>query len=164
MKKVISLCICLLLLSCKQDSKLKSKISTLVTSANEKYIIDTLTGDTLRMVSSKKIDKKKKTRISYEETQVDLGTVVEGTKVKHSFKFRNTGNEPLIIHSAYGSCGCTVPSYPKEAIMPGEESKIDVVFNSSGRVGPNTKSVIVSANTVPQETQINFSVSVTKKE
>ena len=60
-----------------------------------------------------------KTTIEFEETKHNFGTIKEGEKVKHIYKFKNTGDNPLIISNAVASCGCTVPSYPKEPIPPG---------------------------------------------
>jgi hypothetical protein len=156
--KLLLLCIPVLV-ACHQDGKLNN-ITTKLYKKNTKYTIDTLTGDTLFVADAAKQRGIRKTRISYESTHYDFGTVTEGKKVKKTFTFRNTGTVPLKIFSAYGSCGCTIPTYPKELIAPGESGEILVEFNSKGRVGPNTKSVIVSANTLPQETQITFTVNV----
>lgn len=84
------------------------------------------------------------------ETEVhDFGKVVQGEKVAYSFKFKNTGNADLIITSAKGSCGCTVPEWPKDPVAPGAEGMIDVVFNSDGKSGQQNKKVTIVANTVP---------------
>jgi len=94
--------------------------------------------------------------MSFEETVFDFGTVSEGEVVKHTFYFSNTGKSPLIIHSAQGSCGCTVPDWPKEPIAPGEEGKIEVTFNSNGKGGDNKKLVTILANTKPVKTVITI--------
>lgn len=84
------------------------------------------------------------------ETEVhDFGTIVQGEKVAYAFKFKNTGKADLIITSAKGSCGCTVPEWPKEPIAPGADGVIDVVFNSDGKSGQQNKKVTIVANTVP---------------
>ena len=84
------------------------------------------------------------------ETEVhDFGTIVQGEKVAYAFKFKNTGKADLIITSAKGSCGCTVPEWPQDPIAPGEEGVIDVVFNSEGKSGQQNKKVTIVANTVP---------------
>ena len=69
------------------------------------------------------------------------------------FKFTNTGAAPLIIANAKGSCGCTVPSWPKEPIMPGETSVIKVKYDSK-RVGPINKSVTISSNAGNEPTKV----------
>ena len=96
------------------------------------------------------------TSIAFEHTDFDFGTVDDGEKVKHTYKFKNTGNEPLIISSAKGSCGCTVPKWPSEPIPPGGEGQIDVEFDSKGKPGKQTKRVTVTANTVPAQTFLNI--------
>ena len=92
--------------------------------------------------------------MKFESDTFNFGTVIEGEKVAHSYKFTNTGNHDLIITKAVGSCGCTVPEWPKEPIKPGQSGTIDVVFNSDRRVGKANKMVTVYANTEPAERKI----------
>jgi len=94
------------------------------------------------------------TTMSFTDTTFDFGEVTEGEKVEHSFKFKNSGNEPLILSNAKGSCGCTVPQWPKEPIAPGEEGVITVVFNSKNKKGPRNQKVTITANTNPAQTFI----------
>lgn len=83
--------------------------------------------------------------IDFETEVVDYGTVEKGGDGVREFKFTNNGKEPLIITSARGSCGCTVPSWPKEPIAPGETAVIKVKYDTQ-RVGPINKSVTVNSN------------------
>ncbi len=83
--------------------------------------------------------------MTFDVTTVDYGTIEKGSEPLRKFKFTNTGNEPLIIKTAKGSCGCTVPTYPKEPIMPGESSAIEVRYDTQ-RVGAFTKTVTLSTN------------------
>ena len=92
------------------------------------------------------------TSIKYEEESYDFGLINEGQHVIHVFKFRNTGSEPLVISNARGSCGCTVPTWPKEAILPGATGEIKVDFNSENKPGNQSKRITVVANTNPSET------------
>lgn len=87
--------------------------------------------------------------IKFDQDTFDFGTVIEGEKVAHAYTFTNTGNHDLIITKAVGSCGCTVPEWPKEPIKPGKKGSIDVVFNSDRRVGKANKEVTIYANTEP---------------
>jgi hypothetical protein len=87
--------------------------------------------------------------ISFEKTDYDFGRIYEGERVKCVFKFKNTGQSDLIITSAKGSCGCTVPEYPETPIKPGEGGNISVEFNSSGRKGQQNKAVTVTTNAQP---------------
>ena len=98
----------------------------------------------------------------FEQTDYDFGTVKEGEKVRHTYKFKNTGNEPLVISSAKGSCGCTVPKWPSEPIAPGASGQIDVEFDSKGKSGKQTKRVTVTANTVPAQSFLNITGNVEK--
>lgn len=83
--------------------------------------------------------------MSFEVTTIDYGTIEKGAEPLRKFKFTNTGNEPLIIQNAKGSCGCTVPTYPKEPIMPGESNVIEVRYDTQ-RVGVFTKTVTITTN------------------
>jgi NhaP-type Na+/H+ or K+/H+ antiporter len=82
---------------------------------------------------------------TFEKTEVDYGKIEQGSEPLRVFTFKNTGTEPLIISNAQGSCGCTVPTYPKEPIMPGQSSKIEVRYDTQ-RIGGFTKSVTLTTN------------------
>jgi len=79
----------------------------------------------------------------------EFGQITQGEIVSTTFRFKNVGTTNLIISSAQGSCGCTVPKWPKEPIKPGEEGVIDVTFDSNGKYGTQNKTVTLVANTVP---------------
>jgi hypothetical protein len=89
--------------------------------------------------------------MTFEENIHNFGTLVDGEVVTYKFKFKNTGNADLIISNASASCGCTIPSYPKEPITPGTEGAIDVQFNSTGKVGTFDKNVTITSNTIPTQ-------------
>lgn len=98
--------------------------------------------------------------LKFDQAEADLGKVTEGDTLVHRFAFRNTGNAPLVIQSANASCGCTVPTVPLQPIAPGDTSSILVRFNSKNKVGANTKTVTVTANTKPETTTVSFRVEV----
>jgi len=102
------------------------------------------------------------TKIEFAESAFDFGTLKEGEKVSHVFKFKNTGDKPLTISNATGSCGCTVPQYPKEAIMPNAEGEIKVEFDSKGKEGKQSKTVTLTANTIPAQTVLTINSEVIK--
>lgn len=104
--------------------------------------------------ASGEVDTSALPKIVFEEEVFDFGTITQGEKVKHLFKFTNTGKSDLIISSAKGSCGCTVPKWPKKPIPPGSGGEIDVVYNSEGRTGKQHKQVSVVANTQPSTTVV----------
>jgi hypothetical protein len=83
--------------------------------------------------------------LTFEKTEIDYGNIEKGADPLRKFKFKNTGTEPLVIQSAQGSCGCTVPSYKKEPILPGESSEIEVRYDTQ-RVGPFQKQVTLTTN------------------
>jgi hypothetical protein len=75
--------------------------------------------------------------------------------VKCSFKFKNTGTAPLVIHQAFASCGCTVPTFTKEPIKPGESGVIDVTYNGTDKFpGHFQKTVTVRSNAVSEVTRL----------
>lgn len=97
---------------------------------------------------------------TFTEESHDFGEIEEGTVAKHDFVFKNTGDAPLIITNAAGSCGCTVPQWPREPIAPGAEGTIHVEFSSQGRAGNQSKQVTLSANTVPNSKVLKISAQV----
>jgi len=101
-----------------------------------------------------------KPEITFEETKFDFGTIKEGTKVTHAFKFKNTGKSDLIIGDAKGNCGCTVPKYPTQPIEPGETGVIDVEFNSAGKHGIQNKTVTLVTNSIPSTKILTISGEV----
>ncbi len=103
------------------------------------------------------------TKIQFKESKYNFGTVDEGKKVKHVYKFTNVGTEPLVIQNAKASCGCTVPTYAKDPIQPGETGEIDVVFDSKGRPGKVSKTVTITANTEPVKTVLFLTGEVKRK-
>ena len=90
----------------------------------------------------------------------NFGKITDGDVVSHKFSFTNTGENPLIISNASGSCGCTVPEFPKEPIAPGAKGEILVKFDSKGKIGNQRKSVTVTANTNPATTQFFINAEV----
>lgn len=102
----------------------------------------------------------KTTAIKFDELSYAWGSVNEGDKMKHTFKFKNTGSNDLIISEAHGSCGCTVPEWPKEPIKPGKTGEIKVVFDSKGKPGDQQKTVTLTANTDPANTVLTIKGAV----
>lgn len=84
--------------------------------------------------------------MKFEKEVFEFGNIKQGQTVDYEFKFKNTGKEPLIITQAQGSCGCTVPTWPKEPIKKGETGIIKVSFNSAGKLGAQDKTVTITSN------------------
>lgn len=103
------------------------------------------------------------TTVQVIDTAYNFGTIKEGEKVEYNFRFRNTGNKPLIIMNATATCGCTVPEKPEEPIKPGETGSIKVVFNSAGKEGVQEKSITVTSNAYSNFPPLILRGTVTKK-
>ena len=88
----------------------------------------------------------------FDNETIDYGTIAHNADGKREFVFTNNGNAPLIITNAQGSCGCTVPSSPKEPIMPGAKGVIGVKY-ATDRVGAFTKTVTITSNAAGQPTK-----------
>ena len=102
--------------------------------------------------------------MDFDEVRYDFGTISQGEKARHTYTFTNTGKADLVITTARGSCGCTVPDYPREPIAPGEKGQIDVVFNSEGKSGQQHKKVFIVANTNPETNTLAITGTVTVPE
>lgn len=102
--------------------------------------------------------------ISFEKDFHDFGKLISGEQVTYSFKFKNTGKSLLLIANVSTSCGCTVSSFPKQPIKPGEGATIDVSFDSEGRHGLQTKTISVFTNTQPPTTTLRIQSMVVEPE
>lgn len=102
--------------------------------------------------------------ISFEKDFHDFGKLISGEQVTYSFKFKNTGKSLLIISNVSTSCGCTVSSFPKQPIKPGEEATIDVSFDSEGKHGLQSKTITVFTNTQPPNATLRIQSQVVEPE
>ena len=145
MKQLISLLLSLTLISC-------------VSSSDEKTITTDLVNSPL---TANRIAKKVLTpNIEMLETRYDFGEMLQGESVTHDFILKNTGGADLIITAAKGSCGCTVPEWPKNPIANGEEAVIKVTFNSAGKSGKQNKTVTLVSNAIPNTKVITINGNV----
>ena len=118
--------------------------------------------ETKQALSSKSSSDSEGPVMTFNKTTHDFGTINEGDKVTTEFSFTNTGNSDLIIVDARGSCGCTVPKYPKNtAIKPGQSETITVSFDSNNKPGMQQKSVTLSANTSSGREMLRIKANVT---
>ena len=106
------------------------------------------------------IENLKSTSIGFKESSHDFGDVKQDSENIFTFTFTNTGKEPLLIENAKGSCGCTVPEYPKEPIAAGGTGEIKVVYKPGKQKDIQTKSVTVVANTEPTQTVLTIKANV----
>jgi len=100
------------------------------------------------------------TKIEFSEMQFSFGKVKEGDTVMHEFKIKNTGDEPLLIYKAVGSCDCVAALFNTKPIMPGAEESIKVYFKTIGRKGEQLKTVNIHTNTDPAENMLTLTGTV----
>lgn len=100
--------------------------------------------------------------IQFEKTVHDYGTIVQGADGTCEFKFTNTGKEPLILSRPQSSCGCTVPTWPQEPILPGKSDVIKVTYNTNN-VGMINKTVTVTSNAKTARVVLQIKGTVTAK-
>jgi len=105
-------------------------------------------------------DKTKVPVLEFEKDTHDFGKIAEGEKIQYAFKFKNVGTGDLLIRSANGSCGCTVPEWPREPVRPGESGVINITFDSSGKNGMQHKTITIISNTVPNTKVLNITGEV----
>lgn len=138
-----------IIISCTGTDKSSSKDQAAQDSLNRVAMADSNNYTTIQWLDS---------------TTQALGKIKEGSIVEISWKFKNTGNKPLIIAEAHGTCGCTIADKPKEPITPGREGVIKAKFNSQGQAPNVTKTVSVDANTTPQtHHSLTFTAQITKE-
>jgi hypothetical protein len=101
--------------------------------------------------------------IQFETMEHDFGSINEGKVVEYTYKFKNTGDAPLIVQNAQGSCGCTASDWTKEPIPVGGSGFIIAKFDSNGKTNIQNKTVTVTANTWPKQTVLRFKAMVTPK-
>lgn len=104
-----------------------------------------------------------KPTMDFKDTLHSFGMIHEDEIVQYEFAFTNNGKTPLVISSAAGSCGCTVPDYPRDPVQPGKSAVIKVTFNSANKSGHQEKSVTISANTLRNTHKLYIQAEIAKK-
>jgi hypothetical protein len=102
--------------------------------------------------------------LTFESIDHDFGKVPEGTMAAYEFKFKNTGNQPIVIASAQASCGCTTPDWTKTPVMPGKSGIVKAVYNSAGRPGVFAKTITVMSNATEGSKVLSLKGTVLTKE
>ena len=97
--------------------------------------------------------------IEFETEVIDYGSIVQNSDGLKVFTFTNTGNAPLLITNVKSSCGCTVPTYSKEAILPGVEGQIEVIYDTK-RLGAFSKTITVFSNTKQERITLKIKGSI----
>ena len=116
-------------------------------------IVFTGNAQTAKTATPKVTVKKDGAKIEFATETIDYGTIENNSDGNREFKFTNTGNTPLVISNATGSCGCTVPTWPKEAIAPGKSAAIKVHYDTK-RPGAFNKSVTIVSNALNEPSKI----------
>ncbi len=99
----------------------------------------------------------------FKEETHDYGEVPEGPLAEYDFEFKNTGKKPIVIQDAHGSCGCTVPTWPHEPILPKQKGVIHVAYTTNGRQGPIMKDVTINSNAKQQPMVLHIRGTVKPK-
>ena len=108
---------------------------------------------------------KNATTVQLIDSVYNFGKIVEDEKVEYSYRFKNTGSNPLVIFSAHASCGCTIPEKPEKPILPGEIGTLKVVFNSAGKKNQHIdKEINVSSNVTPSFPILHLTGEVKEKQ
>jgi hypothetical protein len=113
--------------------------------------------------TEKQVVQNGKPEIKFDTLFYDFGNIIEGEKVAVTFRFKNIGTSELLILDAFSTCGCTVPDFSKEPVLPGNDGKIEVVFDSSNRSGLQNKTVTLKTNTLLGETTLWIKANVKSK-
>ena len=132
--------------SCKENVSSKIKKENLEIAKKRDYKLD-----------------KGAAKMTFAELEHDFGVINEGDVVETTFAFKNTGESELIITNARGSCGCTIPEWPKEPIGIGESGEIKVKFNSNGKPNNQRKTVTLTTNTSQGKETVIIKAQVTPK-
>jgi hypothetical protein len=140
--------------SCKKEGGENIQRELTVT---EKAETQALIDDALNVDPNKKV-----AIIEFSKLEHDFGTINPDDVVETIFTFTNTGTADLLISNAAGSCGCTVPEYPRELIAPGQKADIKVSFSPKGKSGMQNKTVTLTTNTASGMEKLTIKANIVK--
>jgi len=116
--------------------------------------------DPIVRTSSESSKEKKYPELKFSEDFYDFGSIVQGEVVSHTFHFQNAGNDVLIVKDLIPDCGCTQPKIDKKILNPGEESSVEVIFDSKGWHGSQYKAVAVRTNSPIRDKSVTIKANV----
>lgn len=151
--KLSPLVLALVLTSCKKDQSADQLIIDENAVQNE-AAINPQTEEIVEVAG------KPLTNVALSESQFDFGKIKKGDQKEHTYEITNTGENPLIISQVKPGCGCTVPDYTKEPILPGQKGKITLKFDSTNFNGLVNKQAEVYANVEKSPIMITFSADI----
>ena len=152
--KVLPVALVLTLSSCTKDQKADQLVIDQDVAAVEEPALDAQT------VTTETAPAQPLTNIALSESQYDFGKIKKGDQKEHVYEVTNTGENPLIISQVKPACGCTVPDYTKEPILPGQKGKITLKFDSSSFDGLVNKQAEVYANVEKAPIVLTFTADI----
>ncbi len=158
MKKIIGLSLfaVLAIVSCKKNESVEqSKVDSTQIAAQQAPVSETSIIDETK--------KQPETSLALSEPSFDFGKIKKGDVVEHIYEVTNTGKNPLIISSVQPTCGCTVPDFTKDPILPGQKGKITLKFNSANFDGVVHKAAQVYANVAKNPIELTFTADIQSK-
>lgn len=99
-------------------------------------------------------------QMEFVESEYNFGDLYQGEKAEHTFTFKNIGKSPLIINNVLTTCGCTVPKWPENPILPGKKGEIIVAFDSSSKIGRQNKVITIRSNAKSGDYHLRISIMV----
>ena len=99
-------------------------------------------------------------QIAFEKTYHNFRDMNQGEKAEHFFEFKNIGKAPLVLNNVLSTCGCTVPEWPREPILPDSISHIKVVFDSTSKIGRQNKVITIRSNSRDGDFRLRISAMV----
>lgn len=156
--KIVPLVAAMALVSCKKDQTADQLIVQEETPLTPPQTAEEAQAEMVQAAQSKPL-----TNIALSEAQFDFGKIKKGDQKEHIYEVTNTGENPLIISQVKPGCGCTVPDYTKDPILPGQKGKITLKFDSSNFDGLVSKQAEVYANVEKAPILISFSADIQPK-
>ncbi|WP_258104900.1 DUF1573 domain-containing protein [Marinoscillum sp. MHG1-6] len=102
-------------------------------------------------------------KIEFEEKLHEFGDITQGDRVEYTFKYKNTGTEPLLLASVRTTCGCTAPNWSRDPLAPGESADLIVRFNSTGKMGMQNKVITINSNATNSIEKVKITANVLPK-
>lgn len=102
-------------------------------------------------------------QIAFKDLSHDFGDMIQGDKVTYTFKFTNSGTEPLLVSEVVTTCGCTATKWTKEPVLPGKEGEIVATFNSENKMGRQNKTITILSNAVNNPSRVSIVCNVLPK-
>lgn len=157
--------LCTFALSCNKKEETAVSNTENIDSAQASNVVGALSQDSVNPDDAalvKEAQSKPLTTIAFSETDHSFGDIKKGEKVEHIYEVTNTGTNPLIISNVKPGCGCTVPDFTKEPILPGKKGKITLHFDSTNFDGAVSKAADVFVNVEKAPVRLTFTANITQ--